>query len=389
MLPLALTKAAISSSRSPSEPSTYLAVTTIPHTDISRHWAGLSVLDRLCESSEPLPSQDVARILGARSTKGVGSVLRPTRDTLARAGMRFDEAVSRRSLRRRTVWTAGKRILQARHVLEIERRRWLAPMPGELGVLTDEPARSYRGPVLVLRALKLSGGMFRVDGGMAELDWLLDEETLDPVAEATYWRVGELFVDRIEPAETTTDISVPTGYEENGIWVRGDYDYAHPRVAGAIGTGRSPTIFTHIGEATWLERRMPLVNAKQQVDAVRTEGGHLSGGRKTSWRVVEQDRRFRYVNWISAGPDLRAHTSAPPLRMRLRCWYDVVLELPRGKRVVLHEEGLRGDEGRTASRAIARWRKIREESASRLVSVRDIRISRKQPRPMLPEGLNC
>ena len=261
-------------------------------------------------------------------------------------------------------------------------------MPGELGVLTDEPAPSYRGPVLVLRALKLSGGMFRVDGGMAELDWLLDQETFDPVPEATYWRVGEVFVDRIEPAETTTDISVPTGYEENGIWVRGDYDYAHPRVAGAIGTGHSPTIFTYIGEATWLERRMPLVDAKQQVDAVRTEGGHLSGGRKSSWRVVEQGRRFRYVNWISAGPDLRAHTSAPPLRMRLRCWYDVVLELPRGKRVVLHEEGLRGDEGRTASRAIERWRKIRGESAGRLVSVRDIRISRKQPRPMPPKGLN-
>ena len=123
------------------------------------------------------------------------------------------------------------------------------------------------GPVLVLRALKLSGGMFRVDGGMAELDWLLDEETFDPVAEATYWRVGEVFVDRIEPAETTTDISVPTGYEENGIWVR-------------------------------------------------------------------------------------------------------------------------GDEGRTASRAIERWRKIRGESAGRLVSVRDIRISRKQPRPIPPKGLN-
>lgn len=364
-------------------------MTTISDTEISRHWAGLAVLERLCESSEPVPSQEVARILRARSTKGVGSVLRPTRDTLVRAGIRFDEAVTRRTVRGRTVWTAGKRIHQARHILEIERRRWLARTPGELEMLTDEPEPSYKGPVLVLRALKLSGGMFRVDGELAELDWLLDQETFDPAAEATTWWVGELFVDRIEPAEITTDVSVPIGYEENGIWVRGDYDYADPRVAGAIGTGRSPTIFTNIGEATWLERLMPLVDAKRQVDAVRTEGGHLSGGRKSSWRVVDHDRRFRFVKWISSKPDLRAHTSAPPLRMRLRCWYDVVIELRGGRRVVLNEEGLRGDERRTASRAIARWRKMRGESAGRLVSVREIRISRRQPRPMLPKGLNC
>ena len=362
-------------------------MTTIQDIDTSRHWAGLSVLDRLCESGEPLPSQDVARILGARSTKGVGSVLRPTRDTLVRAGIRFDEAVSRRSVRRRTVWTAGKRIHQARHVLEIERRRWLARTPGEHRALTGEPAPSYRVPILVLRALKLSGDLYRVDGGMGELDWLLDQEMFEPSAEETFWNVGEVFIDRIEPAETVTEIPVPTGYEENGIWVRGKYDYAYPRVAGAIGTGRSPTIFTNIGTATWLERRMPLVDAKQQVDAVRSEGGFVSDRRKTSWRAVDQGQRFRYVNWISARPDLRTHTSAPPLRMRLRCWYDVVIEPPGGKRIVLHEEGLRGDEGRTASRAIARWRRIRGESAGRLVNVRDIRISRKQPRPMPPKGL--
>ena len=359
-------------------------MTTVRDIDVSRHWAGLPLLDRLLESSYPLTSQEVTRILGARSSKGVGSVLKPTRATLGRAGIRFEEAVRRRTVQRRTVWTAGKRIRQARHVLDIERRRF-ARAPRGLAVLTEEPEPTYRGPILVLRALKTWGAVYRVDGGMAELDCLLDDELFGPVSDKTHWRVGEVFIERIEPAETGSESSVPTGYEENGLWVRGEYDHAHPQVAGAIGTGRSPTTIAYIGEAAWVERRMPLIDATRQADAVRISEGYLSRGEQTGWRVVDRDRCFRYVSWISAGPDWSARRSAPPLRMRLRCWYDVVIELPRGRRVVLREEGLRGDEVRTASRAIERWRTTREEHAGRLVSVRDIRISRKQPRPTPPE----
>ena len=250
----------------------YLTVTTFRDIDISRHWAGLPLLDRLLEGSEPLTSQEVARLLGARSIKGIGSVLRPTRATLERAGIRFDEAVRRRIVQRQTVWTAGKRIHQARHVLDIERRRF-ARAPRGLAVLAEEPEPDYRGPVLVLRALKTWGDSYRVDGGMAELDCLLGDELFDPVADKTHWRVGEVFIERIEPAETDTKISVPPGYEENGIWVRGEYDYAHPHVAGAIGTGRSSTMIAFIGEAAWVERRMPLINAARQAEAVRIREG--------------------------------------------------------------------------------------------------------------------
>lgn len=355
--------------------------------DSSRHWAGLPLLDRLLGGNEFLTSQEVARIVGARSIKGVGSVLKPTRATLERAGIRLEEAVRRRKMQRRTVWTAGKRIRQARHVLNIERQRF-ARGPRRLVVPTGEPEPDYRGPILIIRALKVWGDVYQIDGGMTELDCLIDDEFLGPVADETDWRVGEVFVERIEPAESGTEIPVPIGYEENGIWVRGEYDYAHSQVAGAIGTGRFPTMFAYVGEAAWVERRMPLVDAARQVDAIRISEGFLSRGNKTGWHVVNQDQRFRHVWWMSSRADWNARRSAPPLRMRLRCWYDVVIELLGGRRVVLHEEGLRGDEGRTASRAIARWRATRDEPAGRLVSVRDIRISKKQPRPIPPAQSN-
>ncbi len=354
---------------------------------ISRHWAGLPLFDRLLESNNPLASQEVARIVGARSIKGVGSALKPTRATLERAGIRFEEAVRRRKVQRRTVWVAGKRIRQARHILNIERQRF-AREPRRLVVPLEEPEPSYRGPILVLRALKIWGNVYQLDGGMTELDCLLDDEFFGPVADETDWRVGEVFVERIEPAESGTDISVPIGYEENGIWIRGEYDYAHPQVAGALGTGRFPTMFAYIAEATWVERRMPLIDAAQQVDAIRITECFPLRGKQTGWHIVDPDQYFRHIWWISSRLDWKARGSAPPIRMRLRCWYDVVIEIPSGRRVVLHEEGLRGDEGRTASRAIARWRTAHDEHADRLVRVRDIRISKKQPRPMPPGSSN-
>ena len=53
-----------------------------------------------------------------------------------------------------------------------------------------------------------------------------------------------------------------------------------------------------------------------------------------------------------------------------------------GQRIVLCEEGLRGDNVRTASRAIERWRSNEVRDRNELVVVRDIRISKHQPRPM-------
>ena len=101
------------------------------------------------------------------------------------------------------------------------------------------------------------------------------------------------------------------------------------------------------------------------------------------WHATDGEARFRYVYWIgSGGPD--GPSSAPPIRLRLRCWYEVIIETGAGKRVVLREEGLRGDDARTAARAIGRGRTRHPRHRNALVVVRAIRIANRQSRPMPP-----
>ena len=49
-----------------------------------------------------------------------------------------------------------------------------------------------------------------------------------------------------------------------------------------------------------------------------------------------------------------------------------------------HFQGLRGDDARTATRAIGEWRKAQIQRATELVEVREIRIAKSQPRSMPP-----
>lgn len=349
--------------------------------DLAHHWAGLAILVRLSETGTGLTSEEVGRILGTRSVKGVGAALSGTRFSLDQAGIRFDEAVLRRTVRGRTVWTPGPRIRQARHALEFERLKWTG---GQLldAVSADEARARYRGPVLVLRALKCSGTAYRIYGPMAELDQTLADEWFVNEAEEE-GSIGEVFIHRIEPGEDGQEHAVPEGYGENGIWIRGEYDYAEPRVAGAIGSGRYPAIRAWIGEAGWVERRLVLGDPVQQVAKIRVESWRRFDREQLDhWTDVEEDTCFRFVRWIGAhdGP-----TGAPPLRMRLRCWYEVVIETAAHKRAVLREEGLRGDAERTASRAIARWRIQNPKHAEEAVALREVRIAKSQPRPMPPQ----
>lgn len=161
------------------------------------------------------------------------------------------------------------------------------------------------------------------------------------------------------------------------------------QVRSAIGCGGvSPvacmTMIAWIGEATWVERRIALVDAVRQVEEVRAEGGWLlpeeDEGR---WRGVDEEGCFRYVSWIGAR-GLSGPRSAPPLRMRLRCWYEIVIETTKRKRVVLREEGLRGDDARTAARAIDRCRSTDTKHENEPVAVREVRVAKSQPRPMAP-----
>ena len=128
---------------------------------------------------------------------------------------------------------------------------------------------------------------------------------------------------------------MPDGYGENGIWVRGEHDYAESRVAGAIGTGFRSTMIAWVGEATWVERRIAFVDARRQVSKVRAENSwSFSRDAIERWRDIEEESCFRYVSWIGArGLDGPRH--APPLRIRLRCWYEVVIGTAKGRRIVL------------------------------------------------------
>ena len=347
---------------------------------MARYWAGLPLFARLSDVGTELWSMEVGALLGTRSVKGIGAALSGTRDTLSAAGIRMDEAAIRRTVRGRSVWTGGPRIRQAMHVLEQERYRWTGG-DGREDVPIEDARPEDPGPVLVLRALKSRGNVYRIDGGMAELDEILEDDRFE-IGDARRESIGEIFVAGIESGKDRGEHPVPDGYGENGIWVRGEHDYAEPWVPGAIGTGLWSTMISWVGEATWVERRIPFVDTRRQMAKVRAENSRsFSGDAIERWRDMEEDVCFRYVSWIGArGLDGPRH--APPLRMRLRCWHEVVIETAKGRRIVLHEEGLRGDEARTTSRAIGRWRELEGRGAREPVAVLEYRIAKRQPRPM-------
>ncbi|MDE0190141.1 MAG: hypothetical protein OXQ90_02185, partial [Gammaproteobacteria bacterium] len=225
--------------------------------------------------------------------------------------------------------------------------------------------------------------VYRVDGGMAELDEILDDGWFDTDDEAL-WSIGEIFVHRIEGSDGARQ-PIPEGYGENGIWIRGAHDYADPRGASGIGTGRNPAILAWIGEAKWAERRIALVDAVRQVQKVRAGRMFPRGEPQEGWRDVDVEIRLPYAKWVGTLRDRRGPHRTPPQRMRLRCWYEIVLSDAKGKRTVLREEGWRGDAARTTDRALDRWRNIRAAHKNELVLVNEIRIAKRQPRPMPPE----
>lgn len=128
---------------------------------------------------------------------------------------------------------------------------------------------------------------------MAELDEYLDDDRLE-MEEARIPTIREIFVARIESDEDGPEQGVPDGYGENGIWVRGKHDYADPQVPGASGTGSGSTMIALDGEATWVERRIRLVDVGRQVAKIRAENSRMTlrnaAGR---WRNVESDSFFR------------------------------------------------------------------------------------------------
>ena len=142
--------------------------------------------------------------------------------------------------------------------------------------------------------------MFRIDGGMPEFDEILDDEWFE-FDESRHASIEQIFVERFELGEDGREQPIPDGFGENGICVRETHDYAQPRVAGPIGAGQFSTMIACISEVTWVERRIALVDAVRQVGKVRAEKSWLlSEDASERWRDVEEERCFRYVNWIGA-----------------------------------------------------------------------------------------
>ena len=349
--------------------------------ELEGYWIGLRVLEHLSDSDKRLTSAEVAELVGARSVKGIGQSLSRTRFSLLLEGIRFDEAVQRRTVGRRVEWSAGPRIRQARHALEHTRRSWVGVPPAD-DVPVEDVGATYQGSVLVLRALMSSGTVYRVDGGMAELDEILDDVWFERDDE-DYWSIGEVFIHRIERPDGERQ-PIPEGYGENGIWIRGGHDYADPRAGSGIGTGRNPAILAWIGEAKWAERRIALVDAKRQVEKVRAGRMYLGEKGFDGWRDVDTEMRLPYVLWVGTLRDRPGPHRTPPLRMRLRCWYEIVISDAKGN-VLCSGRGLRGDAARTTDRALDRWRNSRVGRSNEMVLVNEIRIAKRQPRPMPPE----
>ena len=183
--------------------------------DLTRYWSGLAILERLSETGTDLTSEEAATLLGTRSVKGIGAALSGTRLSLGEVGIRLDEAVRRRTVRGRSIWTAGPRIRQARHALEHVRRRWTRRERQD-AVPVEEAPFGHPGPVLVLRALRSRGTVYRIDGAMAELDGILEDKWF-AIEDEGRGSLGEIFIDRIEPGDDAREHPVPEGYGENGI----------------------------------------------------------------------------------------------------------------------------------------------------------------------------
>ena len=347
--------------------------------ELAKFWAGLGALERMVETGSPLTTEELSAILGTKKVQGVGAALSSTRFTLKRSGIGFDEAVTKKKVRGRTLWSPGPRIHQAIHVLE-QARYEFAVRGTEYDVTLEDAELGCSAAVLVLRSLASRSETFRIDGGLEELDAILEEEWTD-VEDFGGETLGEVFIKRIEPGADGVEHSIPEGYGENGLWVRGAHDYAETRVSGSVGSGSSPMI-ARLCRAAWVERRVVLGDAERQVQKANAAARwRFMDDVGQSWRPAEPNQRFQYVQWIGAW-DSNFPNQPPPLRMRLRCWYEVVIKTDRAKSVVLPEEGLRGDQERTASRAIARWRKANALSANSLVTVLDVRIAKRQPRPI-------
>lgn len=343
----------------------------------ARYRPGLELLARLPETGSALSGEEASDILGMRTVKGIGAAFSGTGMSLEGAGIRPDEAVGRRTVRGGLPWAAGPRLRQTRHVLERTRRYWIEGACEEVPL--EEPRTGDMRPVPVLRALGSRGTAYRFHGSPAELAASLDGSLLD-IPDDDIGSIGETFVRRIKPGRD--------GGRASGLRkLRGEREPGSRRARLRSALGRRNARQRAVSAAERVDRRsapgarrIALVAAANQVGAVCAWRGRFPGRGHPGWREVGDGTRIRHVERVGAhDPD--GLWSAPPLQTRLGCWYEVRIRAG-GKSIVLREEGLRGDDARTATRSIARWRASDLSPAT--VPVGDVRIAGKQPRPLSP-----
>ena len=352
---------------------------TRPHDDrFSTSWAALPILERLAQPGGELTSEEVAQLLRTRSVSGIASTMSWSRTLISEGGIRFDEAVIRRRRQGKSIWTAGPRIAQALNLMRLRRQGY---PDGEWG--DDIPVEDIEPgdprPALVLRTIARRGKIVEFQGTIANLEEIVDDPELDLSENLVgFSRPGEIFIERIEPGADGRQIEVPPGYEENGLWVRGTIDGRKRAIAGR-------RRFAYIKECAWFERRLALVDAKRQVDELHAR--NMWWQEETSrWKRLDDNARYRHVQWIAADP-YRLPRSAPPLHLRLRCWRTIAIEPDGEAPTQVMEEGLRRDDERTADRAIRRWRSKNASRAGVPVTVRSVKIARRQPKPRCRDAL--
>ena len=307
---------------------------------------------------------------------GIASRLQRSKNEIEKAGLRFEDAATRRTRRGRTVWSAGPRLPQARRLLRL--RRQSDPNSGWAdNVALGDIAPGDPRPVLVVRTLARRGKIHLFQT-LSELDAVIDDPELDLSRDSIGFLLPEeIFIHRIEPGADGRAIAIPQGYGENGVWVRGTLDRHILHDGMSAGAG-----YAYIQECAWFERRITLMDAQRQVDKLhaRTMAAREELAR---WTRLDDVARYRHAQLI-AFESYEDVFSAPPLHMRLRCWREVLIEPAGGTPVRLTEEGLRGDDERTATRAIERWRAQAPARADVPITVRSVAIAKRQSRPMPP-----
>ena len=339
---------------------------------------GVRVLERLCERADEIGRDEMLELLEAANGREIHAQLSKLFVELAgEGGIRSSEAVERRGEGRRSIWSRGPRCAQALHVARLHRDAWKHRTPSGRPAIIDV-APEAAGPKLVLRTMLCDGDIIEFKGGREALAEALRDDTLTC---RTRWRKPEeIFIEHIEDGPRNTAPEVPLGYGEHGLWVRGKLDHRLGEVPEEILDRTGETLYAYVRAGQTAERTIVLGSAARQGDEVRRR---WMGGAEISswWREVDQAGPQRHVCWVSTDP--YSHPKwAPPLEMRARCWRDVILELENGRTVTVSVEGMRGEDARTAERAIARWRTEDPSRSGIEVKVRSVEIAQKQPRPV-------